>query len=484
MRRLLKNTTQRRLAIIGVLRDLIGWQNPEMIADLLDCSMKTILSDVEAINDLWGEHVGVEYSRTNGLRLNDALHNKTRQLARNLMDESEAFMFLERLFFQPNEDMDYWINDLYISEATFYRMIKQLDKVLKEKGLVLERRPFRITAKNERWVRVFYVQLFLEKYGLNEWPFELERERMIDFIKSADQSFDIAYNDRDILESSYLLAIIIIRTSQGFLLTENEKFDLNQDLIDQILTLRPAADRAVQDTQYVVTEHWYYDIANSLFCPCFITRFEPSCQITLSYLESFLGELELAYDLPLTDKRRKIILQKLLQVQTAYQVWPYTRSILFDSAAYFSRNAKLQYPHFTKYVHQLLLRLERRTGDPWFSQFYFSVVQILFKEWEGLAHSLDEHSAKVKIFVVSDSGESHAKMIAELIQSRFYYRVVIETHKGSALDFEHDESFMDYDLVIANYPIKNYSYSNLKIVDDFLTESDLSSIGSYVKEIR
>lgn len=52
------------------------------------------------------------------------------------------------------------------------------------------------------------------------------------------------------------------------------------------------------------------------------------------------------------------------------------------------------------------------------------------------------------------------------------------------MDFEHDESFMEYDLVIANYPIKNYSYSNLKIVDDFLTESDLTSIGSYVKEIR
>ena len=167
MRRLLKNTTQRRLAIIGVLRDLIGWQNPEMIADLLECSVKTILSDVDAINNLWGEHVGIEYSRTNGLRLNDALHNKTRQLARNLMDESEAFIFLERLFFQPNEDMDYWINALYISEATFYRMIKQLDRVLNERGLVLERRPFRITAKNERWVRVFYVQLFLEKYGVN-----------------------------------------------------------------------------------------------------------------------------------------------------------------------------------------------------------------------------------------------------------------------------------------------------------------------------
>ena len=251
MRRLLKNTTQRRLAIIGVLRDLIGWQNPEMVADLLDCSVKTILSDVEAINDYWGEHVGVEFSRTNGLRLNNALHNRTRQLARNLMEESEAFIFLERIFFQPNEDMDYWINELFISEATFYRMIKQIDKVLEEKGLVLERRPFRITAKKERWVRVFYVQLFLEKYGLNEWPFDLERGRIIDFIKYANDSFEISYNDREILESGYLLTVIIVRTSQGFVLTDDEKLDLNPALIEKILTLRPAADRTVQDSKYV-----------------------------------------------------------------------------------------------------------------------------------------------------------------------------------------------------------------------------------------
>lgn len=69
----------------------------------------------------------------------------------------------------------------------------------------------------------FYVQLFLEKYGLNEWPFVLERQRMIEFIKCANRSFDIVYNDREVLESSYLLAIIIERTSQGFELSEREK---------------------------------------------------------------------------------------------------------------------------------------------------------------------------------------------------------------------------------------------------------------------
>ncbi|MBU5583808.1 hypothetical protein KQJ29_29340, partial [Enterococcus sp. S181_ASV_20] len=88
---------------------------------------------------------------------------------------------------------------------------------------------------------------------------ELERSKMIHFIKTANQSFDIAYNDREILESSYLLAIIVVRTSQGFQLTRGEKYDLKPALIHQILTLRPEADRIVQNTNYTVTDHWYYD---------------------------------------------------------------------------------------------------------------------------------------------------------------------------------------------------------------------------------
>ncbi|MGM0172845.1 helix-turn-helix domain-containing protein [Enterococcus sp. DIV0800] len=484
MRRLLKNTTQRRLAIIGILRDLLDWQNPELVADLLDCSMKTILYDVDAINNDWGEHVGIEYSRTKGIRLNDALHNKTRQLARNLMEESEAFLFLEQIFFNPNEDAEYWISKLYISEATFYRMVRQIDQVLGERGLVLERRPFRLVAKNERWVRVFYVQLFLEKYGLNEWPFDLERCKTIEFIRTANDSFAIAYNDREILESSYLLAVIILRSSQGFVLTEEEKMDMDQVLIENILELRDAADQTIKDSPYKVTEHWYYEVANSLFCACFISRYDGNCQEILVELEHFVDELIAVYELSLSAENRKDLLQKLLQIHAAYQVFPLPRAILFDSAAYFARNAKIQYPHFTKYIQQLLLQMERTGGDPWFSQFYFSVLTVLFKEWNGLAHSLDAQSSKVKVLVLSDSGENHAKMLMELIQNRFYYRVVATAYPGSALDFQQDESFKDYDLVVANYQIKNYSYSNLKIVDDFLTESDFSYISSIVKSIR
>ncbi|MFC4772760.1 helix-turn-helix domain-containing protein [Enterococcus hermanniensis] len=484
MRRLLKNTTQRRLAIIGVLRDLLGWQPPEMIAELLDCSTKTVLSDVEAINDYWGEHVGVEYSRTNGLRLNESLHNKTRQLARNLMEESEAFLFLERLFFQPNEDIDYWLNELYISEATFYRMVKQIDNVLEEKGLILKRRPFYITAENECWVREFYVQLFLEKYGINEWPFDVEREAVIAFIRKMNQSFKLDGNDRELLETSYLLAVTIVRTAQDFYSKPMANVSIHHKSTEKILALRPFAERVVQSTNYSMTNHWQVEVANSLLGNYVDPSFSKDYSETLEALGKFIDELEHIYEVSLTAKKKQHLIERLLRIKTNYQFYPYSRTILFDSDAYFTRNAQSQFPHFTKYVHQLLLQLERTTGDPWFSQFHFSVLAVLFKEWEGLALSLDIRSSKVKILVVSDSGRSHAKMIAELIQSRFYYRVMIKTYEGSVLELSSDGRFKNYDLVVTNFPIQHYPYSNLKIIDDFLTEADLSAIGAVIKEIH
>ena len=52
----------------------------------------------------------------------------------------------------------------------------------------------------------FMYNYFLENMASMNGPLRLERSKMIHFIKTANQSFDIAYNDREILESSYLLA--------------------------------------------------------------------------------------------------------------------------------------------------------------------------------------------------------------------------------------------------------------------------------------
>lgn len=482
MRRLLRNTVQRRLAIIDALREALEWQSTEAVAELLNCSVKTILSDVAAINESWGEYVGIDYSRSKGLRLNDALHNTPRQLSRELMDESDVLVFLERLFFQPNEDLDYWLNELFISEATFYRMIRQIDKVLGERGLVLERKPFRLTAPMEHWVRIFYVQLFVEKYGLVEWPFELERERLVDFIETITQTFEIELNDRELLENSYLLGTIIIRASQGFVLSAEEVPETNQITIDKLLSLRSKAEWVLAGSDYQISESWSYEVTHCLFGAYLSTRYDTKCQMTRQHLANLLEELEQVYDVTLSRKQRTKLLQKLLWIQAAYQLYPYPRPILFDTTAYFYRNAQLQYPHFTKCVRQLLLNLERMTGDPWFSQFYFAVLTSLFKEWEGLAHALELNAAKSQILVVSDSGKSHEKMLAELIETRFRNRVLLTTYGGSALTIDWEESFEKYDLVVSNFLIKDYPYDNLKIVDDFLTESDLSSIRSIIEK--
>ena len=65
------------------------------------------------------------------------------------------------------------------------------------------------------------------------------------------------------------------------------------------------------------------------------------------------------------------------------------------------------------------LRIERKTGTLVSVNFIFRWYKYCLGNGKDFAHSLDEHAAKGENFVVSDSGVSHAKMIAELIQKSF-----------------------------------------------------------------
>lgn len=486
MKHLLKTTIQRRLSIIGILRDFYDWQDPQLLADLLDCSTKTILSDIEAINHDWQDKIGIEYSRTKGIRLDDSLHNKIRPLAADIMEESESFQFLERVFFRPNEDADYWINELYISEATFYRMVRQIDDVMEKRGLRLERKPFRITADDERWVRIFYVHLFLEKYGLSEWPFDLEKDKIITFVHRSSEAFDIMMNDRDTMEYSFLLSIIIIRCSQGLIMSNSTIKEPDEEILAKLKDLYTYAEATVENSDYVVTKTWYQEVIHSLFYDYFLTNKKETYDQVCTGIESFLEQLVSTFKIPLEELNQKHLTQKMLRIYRGYYIYPYSRAMLFNEAAFFSRSAQHYYPHFARTVQQQLIDLEREMAFPWFSQFYFLVLRCLFTEWGQLAHYLDVLSPKVKILIVSDSGRRHGEMLSELIQSRFYYRVEITVYDESVLHLtpEKMEAFDVYDLVISNYSLKQYPYSNLQIVDDFLTEVDFSIVNSVIKQIR
>ncbi|GCF93892.1 hypothetical protein NRIC_17830 [Enterococcus florum] len=486
MKNLLKTTIQRRISIIGILRDFIDWQDPQLLANLLDCSVKTLLSDVEAINHDWHGKIGIEYSRTKGLRLEDSMQNMIRPLTADIMEDSESFQFIEGIFFYPNEDVDFWMKELYISEATFYRMVRQIDEVLSRKDLVLKRKPFRIVAEDERWVRIFYVQFFLEKYGLNSWPFKTDRSRMLEFVQESSQTFDIILNDRDKMEYSFLLSIIIIRCYQGFEMSDETIPKVEESIYEELQELYPSAEKAVEGTPFGVSKKWYQEVVHSLFFDCFVTDQNGDAERVRTEIEDFLSQLIMTFKIPLHENSQKRIVQKMMRIYHGFQVYPQSRVILFNEAAFFGRAAQRQYPHFTKKVQKLLVELEHQTSVPWFSQFYFAVLRCLFMEWLQLVHYLDVLSLKRKVLIISDSGRRHGEMLADLVKSRFFYQVETSVYDDSIFTITEEtfQKFERYDLILSNTAFDEYPRTNLIVVDDFLTDADYTVISAFINQIK
>lgn len=69
MRALLSKTIQRRLHLIESLAHLNTWVAVDQLVQLLDCTDKTLMKDMEIINDEWEEYLQIDFSKRKGLMI-------------------------------------------------------------------------------------------------------------------------------------------------------------------------------------------------------------------------------------------------------------------------------------------------------------------------------------------------------------------------------------------------------------------------------
>ena len=76
MKQLLNSSTYRRIQFVEFLDQLPSWCDVKEAARKIDCSAKTLLSDIDYINEFWGDYIYIEYSKFQGVRLNNITSNK------------------------------------------------------------------------------------------------------------------------------------------------------------------------------------------------------------------------------------------------------------------------------------------------------------------------------------------------------------------------------------------------------------------------
>lgn len=486
MRALLSKTIQRRLHLIESLAHLNTWVAVDQLVQLLDCTDKTLMKDMEIINDEWEEYLQIDFSKRKGLMIRGGQTNKIKNVYQQVLRESTEFQFLERIFFDPTQDAEYWMKKLYLSETSFYRMVRQLTKALKRHGLTLQRKPFCLVAEDERWVRLFYESYFEETYGGDLWPFETDEQETFCFLMRTTTDFDVLLDNRQILQHAYLFMVTCIRASQGFLLNQ-EIYDEPEDIIEQLITIsKKYVEQLLEGTSYILVDGWVREISHGVFYE-FYNWANPQQELRIKLaVDRFLDKFVRAVDYPLPAEDRKKIGQQMMHWYLSYTIYPYDRVILRDECEEPARGIRTLYPIFSKMVTINLQEIEKECNFPWAKTREADILCALISEWEGLPLRLEERRRQVHLLVVSDRGIKHGKMLRDLLKGQLYNKVTIDIYQGFVLFVPPEElkEFQRYDIVLANNPIEGYHEDNLLLIDNFISEVDWGRLNKAIIQMQ
>ncbi|OJG17995.1 hypothetical protein RU97_GL002068 [Enterococcus canis] len=471
MEELLTATTKRQLKLLEIMNREQRWLTAAEITRLLDCSLKTLQSDLRFFGEQWSEYFTVEVSKQKGLRLVLSNKNKIGNLYRQVIHQNDAFTFMEELFFEPNQDSDYWQRHCYLSEASFYRMVNKVEKALARRGLQLERNPFRITATDERRVRMFFAYYFMEKNQLHDWPFPFDRQRMLCLVMRSLTDFEWTLDDAQILKLSYLFAITIIRRNQGFALKESY-FQEPLDVLEQILLNNTAAVKAIVALgQQELPQFWVKEASQTVFYQFYIWD-NPEEELRIQrQIAQALHKAATVADIPIKITDVESISDRLMDLYGKFKAYPYPHFVLMDKYAYTTQGIYTNYPVMCAILEKVLYQLEKQTNFPWYSEFRYRCIYWIFIKWDRLPLLAEAKRRKAHILIASDLGYEHAQLLADMIEGTFQQRVIVAVNQESLLFFNQEElrKFEDYDMIVVNNPMSIFPEEKQLVVENIPT---------------
>lgn len=484
MKLLLKTATRRRTDLIEYLNGINNWVALSDLAKVLNCSVRTLESDLEFFQQNWSEYFQIQLSKQLGVRLKTVSTSKIENVYAKIMQDSDEFVFLERILREPGKSAEFWMKEFYFSDATFYRFIKKIELTLESRGLHLNRQRFYVTATDERWVRFFYANYFCEAHGIQDWPFPLDFQNINCFVMRIMSDFDINLSDRQINRMSYLLAVTLFRMKHGFMLDDNLLVDEERQL-EQIIH---ASQRTIEQlfAELGLTElppNWEKEICRTMFHQYYgWDNWEEERRIKNNLAVSLKSLSEKA-EIALRADDLDTMVEELTSIYTRKKIYPYFMYNLYDEYQYIANDLFTAYPQFSNMVFAELKRLEKSTSFLWYSSHRHQVAYIMFLYWTDLVFLLELKKVKVRIIVVSDLGANHAKLLADLIHVSFYSKAKIEVNRQSLLFATQEEidELNQYDIIVANNALPIFAEDKLVVMENLPTIRDFNTLNEKIE---
>lgn len=170
MRDLLSKKSHRQLELLELLFEHKRWFHRSELAELLNCTERAVKDDLSHVKSAFPDLIF--HSSTNGIRIINTDDSDIEMVYHHFFKHSTHFSILEFIFFNEGCQAESICKEFYISSSSLYRIISQINKVIKRQfQFEVSLTPVQIIG-NERDIRYFFAQYFSEKYYFLEWPFE------------------------------------------------------------------------------------------------------------------------------------------------------------------------------------------------------------------------------------------------------------------------------------------------------------------------
>lgn len=123
-------------------------------------------------------------------------------------ENSTQFQMLNAMFMQPDFNLEFFTDSLFLSEATGYRTKRALDDMLQKVGFHLTQ-DFQLAGSEEN-IRMFFYKLYLDIYKNYSFPFNEDVNRYSNlFVNQLIDSLNLELTQMQLLKLKYFSAVLI-----------------------------------------------------------------------------------------------------------------------------------------------------------------------------------------------------------------------------------------------------------------------------------
>ena len=472
MRDLLSKKSHRQLELLELLFEHKRWFHRSELAELLNCTERAVKDDLSHVKSSFPDLIF--HSSTNGIRIINTDDSNIEMVYHHFFKHSTHFSILEFIFFNEGCQAESICKEFYISSSSLYRIISQINKVIKKQfQFEISLTPVQIIG-NERDICYFFAQYFSEKYYFLEWPFEdfsVEPLCKLLALVYKETAFPVNFATQRMLKLLLVTNLYRIKFSH-FL--EVEKNSFNNELLESFMQAEGIEDIVASfDSEYHISLN--KEVMGQLFVSYFQKMFFIDEEVFLSYAKTdsyvkksyrLLGELvdqvSREYNLQIDNKDN--LIWHLHNTAHLHRQELSTEFILFDQKGNTIKNFQNIFPRFVSEVKEGIEHYLEGLDMDCNSMKVNHLSYTFITHSKHLVLNLLQNQPKLKVLVMSNFDQYHAKSVAETLS--YYCSNNFELEVWTELELS-KESLEEspYDIIISNFiipPIENKRliYSN------------------------